>query len=177
TAGTIPRAPAFMRRLNLEWAWRIFAEPSLWRRYWNDGLALARLSAGRLLAALGGPAATGRPGAARAVAEAGATRVLLSGDLCADDLQPVRTAFRDASRAAGDVILDFTNAGRIDAAFLGQVLMLEKAARRRGAALFVDGAAAPVRRLLKAHSIAYPQAPSAVARERETGDAGFAAAG
>jgi N-acetylglucosaminyldiphosphoundecaprenol N-acetyl-beta-D-mannosaminyltransferase len=176
TAGTIARAPAFMRALNLEWAWRILAEPSLWRRYWNDGLALVSLSVAKLLPALGGPAATGRPGEARAVAERGAVRILLSGDLCADDLGAVRMAFRAAARGAGDVVLDFTDTGRIDAAFLGQALMLEKAARRRGAAVLIDGAAAPVRRLLKAHSISYPQAPSGVAQSRETGDAGFAAA-
>lgn len=176
TAGTIARAPAIMRKLNLEWAWRILAEPSLWRRYWNDGLALARLSVGKLIPALGGPAATGRPGEARAVVERSATRVLLSGDLCADDLGAVRAAFRAASRGAGDIILDFTTVGRFDAAFLGQVLMLEKAARRRGAAVMIDGAAPSVRRLLEAHSISYPQAPAAVAPSRETGDAGFAAA-
>lgn len=176
TAGTIARAPAFLRKLNLEWAWRIRAEPSLWRRYWHDGLALACLSVGKLLPALGGPAATGRPAEASAVTEQGATRVHLSGDLCADDLGPVRAAFRAASRGAGDVILDFTKAGRVDAAFLGQVLMLEKSARRRGAAVMVAGAPAPLRRLLKAHSMAYAPAPSAVAPGREAGEAGFAAA-
>lgn len=175
TAGSIARAPAFMRKLNLEWAWRILAEPSLWRRYWNDGLALAGLIAGQLLPALSGGRRTGRAAGARAVAEADATRVLLSGDLCADDLGPVRAAFRVAERGAGDVILDFTDAGAIDAAFLGLVLMMEKAARRRGAALKVAGAPASIRRLLKAHAMNYPFAARAVASTRETGDAGIAA--
>lgn len=177
TAGSIARAPSLMRKLNLEWAWRIVAEPSLWRRYWNDAVALVGIAFGKLSPALGAGRVTGAAAQARAVAEPDATRIFLSGDLCADDLAPVRAAFRAASRGAGRVILDFTNAGAIDAAFLGQVLMLEKAVRRRGAPLTVAGAPAPVRRMLKAHSMAYPQAEAAVAPGREPGDAGIAAVG
>ena len=175
TAGSIARAPVLMRKLNLEWAWRIFAEPSLWRRYWGDGLVLASLSVTKLLPALRGVRANGRAGEARVVQEAGAARVVLSGDLCADNLAPVRSAFRVASRSAGDVILEFAGVGAIDAAFLGQTLMLEKTARRRGATVKIAGAPAPVRRLLKAHSMDYPQAAPDVALKRETADGGIAA--
>lgn len=42
-AGTVARAPRWMQSLGLEWLWRIKEEPSLWRRYWRDGVALSRL--------------------------------------------------------------------------------------------------------------------------------------
>jgi N-acetylglucosaminyldiphosphoundecaprenol N-acetyl-beta-D-mannosaminyltransferase len=42
-AGTVARAPRWMQSLGLEWLWRIKEEPSLWRRYWSDGVALAAL--------------------------------------------------------------------------------------------------------------------------------------
>ena len=42
-AGTLKRAPTLIQRLGLEWLWRIKEEPQLWRRYWNDGLALLGL--------------------------------------------------------------------------------------------------------------------------------------
>ncbi len=177
TAGTIKRAPSFIRTLGFEWAWRIFAEPELWRRYWNDGVALIGLAASRLPPARRAGRRTGKAADARAVAEAGATRIFLEGDLCADDLGPVRAAFRAASRGAGDVILDFAKTGMADAAFLGQVLMLEKLAVRRGAKIRTANASRSVRRLLKAHSMEYAPAAPAVAPGRETGDAGFAAAG
>ena len=48
-AGAVPRAPRWMQRSGLEWAWRIRAEPSLWRRYWSDGLGTARLLFTRVL--------------------------------------------------------------------------------------------------------------------------------
>ena len=37
-AGTVERAPTALRKLGLEWLWRIKEEPHLWRRYWGDGL-------------------------------------------------------------------------------------------------------------------------------------------
>jgi len=175
TAGSIARAPALLRRFGLEWAWRIFAEPSLWRRYWYDGVGLARLCAQKLAPAIRRVRRTGLPGAALVFDEGDALRIALSGDLCADDLEAVRAAFRTASRSGKDVILDFSAAGAIDAAFLGQALMLEKALRQRGAALCVAGASPPIRRILKAHSIAYPVTSQAVAPTSEPGEAGIAA--
>ncbi|MEO0700216.1 MAG: WecB/TagA/CpsF family glycosyltransferase, partial [Pseudomonadota bacterium] len=47
-AGTIRRAPGWVSRAGLEWIWRIFAEPALWRRYWNDGKDFAALIHQRL---------------------------------------------------------------------------------------------------------------------------------
>ncbi len=48
-AGTVERAPGLMQRLGLEWFWRIYQEPQLWRRYFDDGMALLRLVLGRVL--------------------------------------------------------------------------------------------------------------------------------
>ncbi len=42
-AGTVSRAPPWAQRFGLEWAWRIKEEPTLWRRYWRDGLGLLAL--------------------------------------------------------------------------------------------------------------------------------------
>lgn len=48
-AGTVTRAPIWAQRYGLEWAWRIKEEPSLWRRYWGDGLGLLKLLFRRIL--------------------------------------------------------------------------------------------------------------------------------
>ena len=42
-AGGVKRAPLWMQKSGLEWAWRIREEPELWRRYWFDGLGLVKL--------------------------------------------------------------------------------------------------------------------------------------
>ncbi len=175
TAGGVARAPGLVRRLGLEWAFRIAAEPSLWRRYWSDGVTLAGIAATKLASAILVGRRTGRKAAAAPTSEAGAVRIALSGDLCADDLDGVRAAFRVASRSAVHAILDFSAAGAIDAAFLGQTLMLEKALQRRGAKLLIAGASPSIRRILKAHSMAYSDAATAVAPALEPGDGGIAA--
>jgi hypothetical protein len=36
-AGNVKRAPAWMQHAGFEWTWRIYQEPKLLQRYWNDG--------------------------------------------------------------------------------------------------------------------------------------------
>jgi N-acetylglucosaminyldiphosphoundecaprenol N-acetyl-beta-D-mannosaminyltransferase len=48
-AGTVRRAPVWMRRVGLEWLWRIKEEPALWRRYGADAITYARLIVTRVL--------------------------------------------------------------------------------------------------------------------------------
>jgi N-acetylglucosaminyldiphosphoundecaprenol N-acetyl-beta-D-mannosaminyltransferase len=158
-AGSIRRAPSFVRRAGLEWAWRIKEEPSLWRRYWNDGIALASIALFRLAPAR----ATARvksAGAARAgLRTVGSGIVLaLEGDLIAATRASIRPAFRAAAAARHDIILDLSRAATLDASFLGLVLMLEKAANASGRKLRLSGASRAHRRIFNAHSMNYADA-------------------
>ncbi|MFN0024848.1 MAG: WecB/TagA/CpsF family glycosyltransferase [Parvularculaceae bacterium] len=177
TAGTIKRAPSLLQRVGLEWAWRIKTDPGLWRRYRDDAAGLCRLLTFRLAPSLATGRRSGAPAAARLISDVGGSRVLLSGDLCADDLKAVRLAYRAAGVADGDVIVDLTGAGAIDAAFLGLTLMLEKAARRRGAVVRIAGASARHRAILRANAMTYERAHAvgAGAWESRGNDAGEAA--
>ena len=42
-AGGVKRAPPWMQKSGLEWVWRIREEPSLWKRYFDDGIGLFKL--------------------------------------------------------------------------------------------------------------------------------------
>jgi len=42
-AGTVNRAPLWLQKTGLEWAWRIWEERSLMQRYWHDGFAFIRI--------------------------------------------------------------------------------------------------------------------------------------
>lgn len=42
-AGRIRRAPVVLRKVGLEWAWRIKEEPHLWARYFHDGRILLHI--------------------------------------------------------------------------------------------------------------------------------------
>lgn len=169
-AGGISRAPVWMRRLGLEWVWRIKEEPSLWRRYYRDGLGLIRLAATGLLPQLGrGRARQGMASAADLDAAPAETVIRLSGDIGHRNLAPVRDAFRTAVARGRPVRLDFSAAGRIDRAFLGQVLMLEKQLARRNAEISIAGAGRNVRALLRANRMGY--AHTAMAAEAGTAEA------
>jgi N-acetylglucosaminyldiphosphoundecaprenol N-acetyl-beta-D-mannosaminyltransferase len=48
-ANRLKRAPLFIQELGFEWLWRIKEEPSLWRRYWNDGWYFLKLMVTDLL--------------------------------------------------------------------------------------------------------------------------------
>ena len=42
-AGTVKRSPTVLQRLGLEWLWRIYQEPALYKRYAKDAAVLAKL--------------------------------------------------------------------------------------------------------------------------------------
>ena len=48
-AGQIKRAPTWMQRSGLEWAWRIKEEPRLWKRYTQDARILSKLILSQVL--------------------------------------------------------------------------------------------------------------------------------
>ncbi len=157
-AGTIRRAPRWVARTGLEWAWRIKEEPSLWRRYWTDGAALAGVMPQLMSAALTTRLPARRAGDCRAHAGNGLTVIELVGDLSVRNRDLARAAFRTAARADGDVILDLAQLRRVDASVLGQILMLEKAIRARGGAIAVRNQSKRMRRLFAAHAMNYRQA-------------------
>ncbi|WP_165793692.1 WecB/TagA/CpsF family glycosyltransferase [Hyphococcus luteus] len=162
TAGGVARAPQWVARAGLEWAWRIKEEPSLWKRYYKDGLGLARLVLTGLAPQLGRRRldAAGEAGADLEAAPA-ETIIRLSGDLGHRNLAPVREAFRAAAARGKSVRLDFSGAGRVDRAFLGQLLMLEKHLGRAGAQIRISGANRNVAALLAANRMRYAPAQAA----------------
>jgi N-acetylglucosaminyldiphosphoundecaprenol N-acetyl-beta-D-mannosaminyltransferase len=132
-AGTIERAPPIMRRLGLEWLWRIKEEPYLWRRYWNDGTVLLRLLLTRVL-----PLVIwmrylqlqcgfhGKALVIRQVRGDESIIVGLSGAAITRHLDKVIPAFREAIATKKRIVIDFSETRAIDARFLGLLLMLRK---------------------------------------------------
>jgi N-acetylglucosaminyldiphosphoundecaprenol N-acetyl-beta-D-mannosaminyltransferase len=140
-AGTIRRAPSIMRKLGLEWLWRIKEEPYLWRRYWNDGRVLLRLLFTHVL-----PLAFWtswlrlryeRRSEHLIITQAHGSETVtlsLSGPANARHVDKAIPAFREAIATKKQISLDFSNTGTIDARFLGLLLMLKKTLGNNGAA-------------------------------------------
>lgn len=143
-AGSIVRAPRKWQRLGLEWAWRIRQEPALARRYFKDGLFLARLL---MLDALPLILQQWRdqirfvlwPKALEVAAVRGADRttIVLKGAAfgCVDLLD---AAFADALEAGQDVTLDCRGLEAMDAAGVGIILRLERDLTERDLRLTVQ---------------------------------------
>lgn len=126
-AGTKPRAPDWMARSGLEWAYRIYAEPSLWRRYLGDGLGLLRLVPGRLWL-LQRDLRYQKPSGPLEVevdSEPGRTRLVLAGDATEPHLDPLRAALERALADSGAIELDVARLGEIDGAGLGLIVLAE----------------------------------------------------
>jgi N-acetylglucosaminyldiphosphoundecaprenol N-acetyl-beta-D-mannosaminyltransferase len=161
-AGTVRRAPPIIRKCGLEWLWRIKEEPHLWRRYWNDGVALLRLILTRVLplaiwswwllrTSKGqhcGLAVTKEYGG-------GSITVRLSGFATAQHVNRAIPIFRDAIRARKQVIVDLSGVCAIDARFLGLLLMLRKGLGSRGGDLLFVGLSRRLIRIFRLSSLGF----------------------
>lgn len=153
-AGAVTRAPEGVRKLGLEWLWRIKEEPKLAPRYLSDGGGLAWLLLTRILPLSLWLRRARRNDLAQGnsvwldMDEPRYCAVTLAGDLGDAELAPVVEAFRGAVQSGLDIRLDFSRVQSFGMAFAGQVLMLEKSQQKRSLSLTIVGAAPTLSRAL-----------------------------
>ena len=157
-AGVVRRSPSVLRRIHLEWLWRIKEEPHLWERYWNDGKALLRLLFTSIL-----PLAVwerwlrlkyGGPAQDLIITPATAQEVVtlsLSGPATAQHLPNAIPVFKRAIAANRPIVIDFTNANAVDARFLGFLLMFRKQVKKAGAKVTLTGLSPRLKTLFRLH--------------------------
>jgi N-acetylglucosaminyldiphosphoundecaprenol N-acetyl-beta-D-mannosaminyltransferase len=154
SAGTVKRAPAVLRKLGLEWLWRIKEEPHLWRRYGHDMGVLLRLLVRCVL-----PLAVAtrwqrlrwgwKPQELRiAVMNDNAALTLrLSGDATVEHVAQAISYFRKALTVQRGLVLDLSSTRLIDARFFGLFLVLRKQLKSRDANLKFTGISPRLARL------------------------------
>jgi len=131
-AGTVRRAPLFMRDWGLEWLWRIKEEPWLWRRYLADGGVFMQLVLTRIVPLVfltqWYRLKWRRAADIRIERSEGRHMVVLaiSGVANARTLARAAPHFKTAATAAKDVIINFAGTRQIDARFIGCLLVLDK---------------------------------------------------
>jgi N-acetylglucosaminyldiphosphoundecaprenol N-acetyl-beta-D-mannosaminyltransferase len=136
-AGTVSRAPLFLRSAGLEWLWRIKEEPYLWRRYWTDGKSLLRLfftgalpmilnaSWNRLRSAGRGFHIKWHEGEHSVV-------VQVSGSAIAIHINEAIDGFREALAKQKAIYVDLSSTSMLDPRFFGLLLMVRKQLQKRG---------------------------------------------
>jgi N-acetylglucosaminyldiphosphoundecaprenol N-acetyl-beta-D-mannosaminyltransferase len=154
-AGTIKRAPAWLRTCGLEWLWRIKEEPHLWRRYMHDGLGLIRLVFTHLvpLAALGRWHRVKSNWQFRELLittrqHHDSVTVALGGDANERNVATAIACLRETlTRESRDVVIDLADTRVIDGRFLGLLLMVRKHLKGQGAKLRFVRVSPAMRRL------------------------------
>ena len=153
-AGRVSRAPRLVRRLGLEWVWRIKEEPHLWQRYRRDGMAFTRLLVRLVPAWIARLRARESTESRCRFGRAGAVvRLELDGTWTAAELAPLRRALAEAALQGVALEIDLTGVDRIDAAFLGLLALAHGTFGPAG--LRVVGAGDRVRRAFRHHGAEY----------------------
>jgi N-acetylglucosaminyldiphosphoundecaprenol N-acetyl-beta-D-mannosaminyltransferase len=137
-AGTVRRAPRWMRFLGLEWLWRILQEPGLLRRYAADGLAFGRLLLGCVLPLWWHGLWSKRGGVALQIEEhrtPSGVELCLSGTCRKECLGPLRRTLARVCDELVPVKVDLTASPRLDASTVALLLLLHQHRQLRGLAI------------------------------------------
>src|SRR5262249_31547079 len=154
-AGTVKRAPTWLRACGLEWLWRIKEEPYLWRRYVHDGSILLHLVFTRVL-----PLAVlnrwhrfkseRKPNELQISSEQNydSVTIRLAGDANRPNISKAIARFEEAfTKGNSEVFIDVSRVRLIDSRFLGFLLMVQKHLKGQGTKLGFIGVSPAVSRL------------------------------
>ena len=128
-AGTIRRAPTWVQQLGGEWLWRIAQEPSLWRRYWNDGVSFVNVFLRHTLALAvhlrwHSPSRQELAHASLAISKTGQQTMLeLGGAWTHANLAPLRSALVGALARPAAPVLGMAGVTYVDNAFLALLML------------------------------------------------------
>lgn len=151
-AGTVKRAPHFLRSTGFEWLWRIKEEPYLWRRYWNDGMTLFHMLTTCVLPLM--IDARGRKSSKVHLSvfpsENTASVILaLSGPATAPYVETAIHHFRNALKTGKQITVDISDASSIDSRFFGLFLMVRKQLAVQGKKISFTGISPRTRRIFR----------------------------
>ena len=153
-AGSVRRAPVWMQKNGLEWTWRIKEEPGLWRRYFDDGLALIKLLLTYVLPYVWflrthKPATADIASASVSLDDSAKTyEIRLHGAWIQRNITPLRAAFTKAVLSGKDIRLELSAATYIDSAFVGLAMLLYGYQKRQGRKLLLSAAPPMVQRVI-----------------------------
>ncbi len=132
-AGTVKRSPVWMQKSGLEWFWRIYQEPALWKRYAADGFQFLKLLCFNVLPywiwlTLKKSSNLNDLPAQLSITHDSdnLTTITLSGHCLQNNNLPLRDAFIQGLLNKTDIIIDLETVKDIDGHFLGLCLLLQK---------------------------------------------------
>jgi N-acetylglucosaminyldiphosphoundecaprenol N-acetyl-beta-D-mannosaminyltransferase len=160
-AGSVNRAPIWVRNSGLEWLWRVKEEPHLWKRYAVDALAFARLGATFVLPQIARrqlfKARNGNQVEADAIVIESNTESLieLGGTLCGTEEIKLRELCVSFASQPHALLLDFNRVTSIDNKWSAVLAMLFSHRARCGLAVGARAISTPVGRALGYFGVAW----------------------
>ena len=154
-AGSVERAPRWIQKTGFEWLWRIYQEPSLWRRYFFDGLVFLKLIVTRVAPlAIWNRVNRNRLRLATMVEceisdSEDRLDLAVTGICTCQTIDPLRDVFFDAASKGKSINLDLFGVEAVDGAFLGLCIILKKHVSASGHELILTGVSPTVRRLIR----------------------------
>ena len=160
-AGSVKRAPTWLRLWGLEWLWRITEEPHLWRRYAHDGWVLLGLILTRVL-----PLAVANRWSRfksqrwpqdlsiRTAPNHDSVTISLGGDATERHIDEAVVGFRETLTGTYKVVvIDLSRTRVIDGRFFGLLLMVRKRLKGQGTQLTFVGASPAMKRMFRLNEL------------------------
>ncbi len=160
-AGTVERAPRWVQRIGGEWLWRIWEEPSLWRRYLYDGFTLIKLMSRHvlpcaLMVRLRKPELDALVSARiRLQQHLSHISIHASGAWDERNLTAMRAIFTDATMMPADIRIDFSEVTHVDSACIALLLLLYGHQSKVQRDFILHGVRPEVRRMLRLYCADY----------------------
>lgn len=158
----VQRAPRRWQEMGLEWLWRIFQEPLLWKRYFIDGLWFLRFMASHVLPlAIYQKCLQGRADKKMHLeiendGDGGSVEMQLGGSATALNRVVLKSGCRrilEQLQAIPRVSINCADLDYIDSSALGTLMLLKANILRRGGALGLFRVSGRIRRLMRLHGV------------------------
>jgi N-acetylglucosaminyldiphosphoundecaprenol N-acetyl-beta-D-mannosaminyltransferase len=161
SAGSLKRAPLWVQKIGFEWLWRIKEEPTLWRRYTKDALALWSIMMFEVLPLrlMRGLSNVSRMHFAKAQIKvsstAVSTKVKLVGAWGQPNISKLDAVLNAISSTATPVFVDLKDCSHLDSAVLGRVLILRGKRSAQGTTLELKNVSPSMQRVIQLHGVGY----------------------
>lgn len=150
-AGNVSRAPKLLQRLGLEWLWRIKEEPSLWRRYINDGLVLIYLLFFKILPLffiIRKNKNHSIENKTRVSKNNNSIVISCHGYYGLLNILEINNIFRDAVDSSLNIIVVISDGSYIDGCFLGEIIKVKKHLSKHEKTIFIESKAPLINKII-----------------------------
>jgi N-acetylglucosaminyldiphosphoundecaprenol N-acetyl-beta-D-mannosaminyltransferase len=155
-AGAVVRAPESWQGFGLEWVWRIKQEPNLWQRYFFDGAGFLKLLITKIvpLAIVDRVLKRSASFNEECYFSMQGTELKLSGSIHYTVMAPIKVYLDTiVNDFEDDVVMDCTNLGYIDSAFIATLLLFQSELNACNRKLLIHNLPKRIRLLLNLNQV------------------------